>query len=823
MNELIASAVFLISILPDMISASTGHVLITASIMPITLNLFSSIRGWSFLGLRNGQARTKDQKKAEEEYYRTFIENIEDGYYEVRPDGTFIYLNNYFSRLTGYRPKELYKQNLYSLLTNDCRDRVEETFRKIYRTGLPINHMEWTVLRRDGQRRTFEASITLRRLVTADEYVLRGIVRDITDRKETEDALLLGNRAMSATNNGIIITDPHNLNMVIYCNPAFEKITGYDRDEVIGRSYTMLYGPDTDIKTADTLRQALEEQRECRVIIRTYRKDDTPFWNEVTFSPVRDAAGNLSHNIGLINDLTERVQSEYKLRESEERFRKLLENANDVVSVVSEDGIVLFESAAVERILGYENAKYRVGKSLFDFVHPEDREREENTFREFANSPGAVQKMTLRTRHADGSWRFMECVGHNLLDNTKIQGIIINSRDVTDRKRLERQLIHAQKMESLGTLAAGVAHDFNNVLSILDGSLSLVKPHVKDEGILKYISMGELAVERGADVAGRLLTFARTEDIKIIPFELNGVVNELTRVLSHTIDKKVTIRSQIDPTIPHIKGDRGHIYQILLNLCINARDAILDKRGESVEQGVITIKATPVSRASLNDKYHDTEDDRYVRVTVSDNGTGMSEEVRQQIFDPFFTTKPAGKGTGLGMSVVYGMVKSHRGYIEIDSTEGEGTAVDVYLPALDVKKSDAQATTPTADYSGSETILVVEDEEMMITIVTEMLKSNGYNVLQARDGAEGYELFSKHRDIISAVILDMGLPKISGEDLFKKMKELDRSVRVVVASGFTDASLRETLSKDGVKAYIQKPYKPADILAVIRQVVDAER
>jgi PAS domain S-box-containing protein len=905
-----------------------------------------NIRNW--FGLLSGKVDNEFKNGSAEnieEQYKTFLEGIEDGYYEISVDGRFKYFNNYFSRLTGYRPKDLMQRSLYDLLTEDCRQHVEETFRKIHRTGLATNLMEWTVMRRDGERRTFEASVTIREPLVGEDMLMRGVVRDITDRKETEEALILGNRAMSATNNGIVIIDPENIHTIINCNPAFEKITGYSRDEVIGKGYTVLYGPETDIKSAEHIRQAFNDKRDCRTVIRCYRKDEKPFWSEITFSPVRDAEGVLTHYIGIMNDLTDRVQSEYKLRESEERFRKLLENASDVISVISEDGTVLYESPAVERILGFDSAKRRVGQNIFDFIHPEDRDVAVSAFLNFINDPGAIHRFTFRMQRADGDWRIMESVGHNLLDYSAVHGIILNSRDVTERitaeealrqseeryrlffeddltgdfiatpegeiiacnhafalifgynsvqaamhtnlkdlypssnlhnvilgqlrkkkringyelelkridgksvhiienivgvfdgggnlieikgymfdnterKRLEQQLIQAQKMQSLGTLAAGVAHDFNNVLSIVDGSLSLVKPHVNDEALQKYISMGEMAVERGADVAGRLLTFARTDDVKIIPFDFNKVVNELTKVLNHTIDKNIVVNAEIDPDSPFIKGDRGQVYQMLLNLCINARDAILDPRRKSGLPGLISISTICLNGEVVREKFNDANDTHYLCIRVEDNGIGMSDSVRQQIFDPFFTTKPAGKGTGLGLSVVYGMVKSHSGYIEVESEEGCGTVFDIYLPALIVEQQLSKQLDDDGVQGGSETILVVEDEEMMLTIVSEMLRVNGYRVLQAKDGVEGLELFTKHQDSIGAVILDMGLPRMSGQDLFKRMKQINPEVRVVIASGFTDQSLKNILIQQGAQAYLQKPYKPREILSLLRKVFD---
>ncbi len=1004
--------------------------------------------------------------------FREMLESIEEGYYEIDREGVLLFYNTCLCRLFGYKKKELAGRNLFHFLSGDNRPAVKKVFDKVYRTSLPYTDLELEIKRRDGERRVLQTSVSVLRDISGNKIGLRGIARDITEKREREEALLLGERAMAASNNGIVITDPNQTdNPIIYCNTAFEKTTGYKRREVIGRGLTILYGPETDLRAAETIRKAVEAKEDCRVMIKNYRKNGSLFWNEIALSPVRDSEGKTTHFIVSQTDLTERVQGEYKLRENEERFRKLLENASDVVTVISEDGTILYESPAVERVLGYQKSKQRIGRNIFDYIHPEDLDRSRQAIDGFLKKPGSVEKMTVRFQHQDGTWHMIESIGHNLLQDPVIQGIVINSRDITERlkaeealieseqklslhirqtplaviewntnmevidwnpsaerifgftsaeavgrhafelmiqeeqraemkdiwkkllenkgsmrgllssstkegrriycewyntplvaqtgvvigvaslilditnrieaetslrnseeryrlffeedltgdylsapdgtllacnpafakifgfpsvdaalrtniyqlypdgqirksllvnlrkerkldfhelelrrldgkpvyiienvvgafddagelveikgymfdnterKRLERQLIQAQKMQSLGTLAAGVAHDFNNVLSILDGSLSLLRPNITDEGLHKYITMGEMAVQRGADVAGRLLTFARTEDLKLVPFRLDKVVQELTKVLNHTIDKKIIVDAEIPGDLPFIKGDQGQVYQMLLNMCINSRDALLDPDREETP-GRISFSAVKVEGNSLIDKFPEASDQLYVKVSISDNGMGMSDTVRQRIFDPFFTTKPIGKGTGLGLSVVYGMVKSHQGFIEVESSTGVGTTFDIYLPALVVEQTAQPDCSSVAAARGSETILIVEDEEMMQTILSEMLKSHGYEVLQARDGVEGLTIFNQECDRIGAVILDMGLPRLSGQELFKRMKHMRENVKVIVASGFLEAELRESLYTAGIKAFVQKPYKTKDMLTIIRDVFD---
>ncbi len=247
-----------------------------------------------------------------EKHYQSFLDEIEDGYYEVYLNGRFVYFNKYFSRLTGFRPRELQERTLLDILTDDSRPQVEETFKKIYLTGLSTNMMEWEIIRRDGVRRILEASVTTRKPLIGEDVLIRGVVRDITDSKETKETFRHTNRANTINNNGFAIIDPGNNHTILHCNTIFEEITGYTREELLGNELTILYGSQTDDGTADCIKRALEGQRECQTIIQCYRKDGSTFWNEVTFSPVYDADGKVTFIINTIHDLTNDIHPEYK-------------------------------------------------------------------------------------------------------------------------------------------------------------------------------------------------------------------------------------------------------------------------------------------------------------------------------------------------------------------------------------------------------------------------------------------------------------------------------------------------------------------------------
>jgi len=297
------------------------------------------------------------------------------------------------------------------------------------------------------------------------------------------------------------------------------------------------------------------------------------------------------------------------------------------------------------------------------------------------------------------------------------------------------------------------------------------------------------------------------------------VVKELLRVLEHSIEKTVEIRTEIGKDLPIVEGDHGQLYQMLLNLCVNARDAILDPKSGK-KAGTISITVCASGASEVEKRFLHPANGPFVKLSVSDDGTGMSAEVQQRVFEPFFTTKPAGKGTGLGLAVVYGVVKTHRGFMDVESELGKGTTFVVYLPASTVERRKKEDRKVEEVKGGSETILVVEDEEAIRLLLTELFRSKGYNVLEAHDGMEGLEMYKAHLHEIGAVITDMGLPKLSGQDLFAKIMEINPSARVILASGYLEPHLKSSLFSAGAKAFVQKPYHVQEVLKTTREVLD---
>ena len=390
-------------------------------------------------------------------------------------------------------------------------------------------------------------------------------------------------------------------------------------------------------------------------------------------------------------------------------------------------------------------------------------------------------------------------------------------RDMEQRKKLENQLVQAQKMESVGTLAGGIAHDFNNLLNIIQGYAFILRGHCEqnDEIEESLVAIND-TVKRGSALVHQLLTLGhRSRGIELRPVDINILVEGLIVLIRHTFPKTIELDQILETDIPPIAGDKNQIEQALLNLCVNARDAMANR-------GTLTFKTRSVTGAMLQ-HLGDNLEGQYVCIEVTDTGVGMAERVRSRIFEPFFTTKDTGQGTGLGLSVVYGIVKNHDGFIDVESKPMAGTSFRLYFPA---QSSDAALKEPIAKIdaqpmmvsNSTATVLVVEDEERMLHALGKILAKQGYTVLKASDGEMALDTYERHHETIDVVLLDIGLPKMSGRDVLLRMKNRNPDVKVVIASGHFEDEMNSDIDQAGVKHLLRKPYMPDEVIKIFQSL-----
>lgn len=534
-----------------------------------------------------------------------------------------------------------------------------------------------------------------------------------------------------------------------------------------------------------------------------------------------DLVSSIKQALREASERAEHRKMQERLRTSEEFFRLICENIGDLVSVLDAQGKRIYNSPSYLEIMGDPNML--AGTDSFEEIHPEDRDRVRDIFLETVRT-GVGRTTEYRFIDIEGKIHQIESVGSVVKDAAgKASGVIVVSRDVTKRKETEKekeelqaQLRQAQKMESIGTLAGGIAHDFNNILGIILGYATLLKGNPVDQKKLDEALESVIkATERGAGLVRQLMTFARKSEIVFEPVNVNSIVEELKTMLAATFPKTIAFTLKLAPDLPLVTADAAQIDQMLMNLCVNARDAM-------PSGGMLSIITENVHAAALAGRSAPARSDRYVAVHVADTGVGMDEETRKRIFEPFFTTKEHGKGTGLGLATVYGIVRGHNGFVEVDSRPGEGTTFHIYLPVENeqpnVPKARQGASVPVP--TGTETILVVEDEGMFVNLVTSLLTTHGYHVLVAGTGREAVEVYRNHAKEIALVVSDIGLPELDGKNAYLRMREVNPQVRVIFVTGYLDEREKTDLLQMGAYAVLRKPCAPEELLRTIRAAID---
>jgi PAS domain S-box-containing protein len=501
---------------------------------------------------------------------------------------------------------------------------------------------------------------------------------------------------------------------------------------------------------------------------------------------------------------------EARIAESEKRFRTLTENAPDLIAELEVDGTTIYASPGYTRALGYSGEEMR-SQLLEEFVHPDDVATARRALARIL--AGEKEIVALRLRHQDGSWRWLEFEGSAFRDTSGARRIVTIGRDVTETRELQEQLQSAQRLEALGRLAAGVAHDFNNFLTVILGAAEWMREEIpKGDPLAERAAEIEEAGRRSAALTEQLLAFGRRQPFHPRVVDLNRLLAGMDRLLRRLLPGHVLIRTLRGGELGRVRVDPSQFEQVVLNLAINARDAMPGGGTLTLETANVFLDPEYTSR------HTQVIPGRYVVLAVSDTGSGMDPETAAHAFEPFFTTKPQGRGTGLGLSTVHGIVSQNRGHIEIQSNPGEGTTVRVYLPRVDQEPEQAEPVPfDTADLRGNETVLLAEDAELVRQHVRQILEANGYRVLEAADGAEALAL-GEARPEIDAVVTDLMMPTLGGIELARLLRERRPGLPVVFVSGYTDNGLvaREL---DRSVLLVKKPFTPRELLHALRRAL----
>jgi hypothetical protein len=638
----------------------------------------------------------------------------------------------------------------------------------------------------------------------------------IAERKRTETLMrdmavenLRLARIIAATSEGILITDPNQPdNPIVYANPAFSRITGYHPEEIIGRNCRFLQGADTDPKAVAQLRRAIQQQQEIRTTLLNYRKDGQPFWNELKISPVLSEAGELLYFVGFQTDVTEQKQAEQKICEQ----AALLDVATDAIFVRDLNHQILFWSKGAERLYGWK-AEEVLKQNAVELINPVTTPQLTAALEAIVAQgewQGELQQATQSGRAiiVESRWTLMR-------DSYGLpRAILVVNTDITEKKQLEAQFLRAQRMESIGTLASGIAHDLNNELTPILASAQLLLMHSKihEKKRRQLLENIQNSAKRGATLIKHVLSFARGVEGKRTVLQIRHLVSEVRQIVRETFPKSIEVHLDLPNDLWLVSGDATQLHQVLMNLCINARDAM-------PEGGTLSLSA---ANLWIDENYTrmnlDAHVGAYVVVSVADTGMGIPPEALDRIFEPFFTTKEVGKGTGLGLSTVLGIVKSHSGFVEVLSSVNSGTQFKVYIPAV-----QAVETLPAEEdelVSGEgELILVVDDEASIREVNQVSLESHNYRVLTACDGIEAIAHYVQHKNEIDLVLIDMMMPSMDGMTAIRTLNKIDPQVKIVAVSGLLSNTQIPEPVNSNIQAFLPKPYTAKELVRTIHQVL----
>jgi two-component system cell cycle sensor histidine kinase/response regulator CckA len=502
-----------------------------------------------------------------------------------------------------------------------------------------------------------------------------------------------------------------------------------------------------------------------------------------------------------------------------ELFRLITENAADMIAVVDANGQRVYNSPSYERILGF-TPEDLLATSAFEQIHPDDRQRVIEAAGE-ARRTGVGRRIEYRMQHKDGSWRFLESTANAVLDSEgKVDKLVVVNRDITGRKKLEEQFRQSQKMEAIGRLSGGIAHDFNNLLGVIIGYSEILQDRLPTTDALRD-SVDEIlgAGKRAASLTRQLLAFSRQQVLEPRILDLNGVVSDLEKMLRRLIGEDIELTTVLEPTLGKVRADQGQLEQVILNLAVNARDAM-------PQGGKLTIATanTIMDENSVRRYSYPVPPGPYILLTVTDSGIGMDAATKARVFEPFFTTKEKGKGTGLGLSTVYGVVKQSGGYIEFDSEPGKGTNFKIHLPRADeFMESEKASPAKAAPARETGTVLLVEDEKSLRILTRNLLELSGYTVLEAKDGSEALETSRKHTGSIDLLLTDIVMPGISGRALAQQLSQQRPEMKVVLMSGYTGQSIGEKEYLERGSFFLQKPFTRESLAHKIREAMAGGR
>jgi len=755
------------------------------------------------------------RRRAEEAlvWLAAIVESSRDAIVGHDLNGVVTSWNKGAERMYGYLADEVLGKSL-SLLIPPERSYENMHAAPGRKIGRGLQNFETVRLTKDGRR--LDVSVTVSPVCDSEGVVIGAsvITRDITARKLAEEALRKATEtSIYASPVPIIAADAKR--HVTMWNPAAEKLFGWPEKEVIGKPSPII--PAEEAEATSVLHQRLLSGETLTGIeVRRVKRDGTAVAVSMSATPLFDSDRNLKGIIGFFTDITERKRAEEALRSAEAKYRGIFENAAVGIFQSTPDGRYLSVNPALAHIFGFDSAQELVA-TRNDIGNPEHFSPHSRS--EFARQliqQGFVRSFEYQTCRRDGKEIWVAATAHPVRD---LEGNVIcvegTVQDITQARELEQQLRQMQKIEAVGRLAGGVAHDFNNILMAISSYAELLQDTLASEGTpQRYVGEIRKAVDRAASLTQRLLAFSRKQVISPQTVEVNELIKEQIKMLARLIPENINLQFVAGEALGTIKIDPGQMEQVIMNLVINARDAM-------PSGGNILVQTEAAPPPAIVKPAQTSRAERQIAITVKDNGCGMDAETKLHIFEPFFTTKEQGKGTGLGLAIVFGIVKQNAGQIVVESELNRGTTFRVYLPQTRDAVRPADRQPSEASVMGHEMILLVEDEDLVRESATEYLGSKGYKVINAKDGVAALDIATRQVAAIDLLITDLIMPKMSGRELAEKMSQIHPESKVIFMSGYSASLLSTQQILNPGCILLQKPFQLTALAKCVRESLDS--
>jgi PAS domain S-box-containing protein len=780
----------------------------------------------SFAGSVSATRDITDRKRFEQELRqsRDYLENIfrvsPDAFMVTNTDGYVVMANESVFDVYGYTPEEIIGEHA-SIFPADDEQAMQVAISmvdELFEAGIVRNFVN-TRKRKDGRIIQTESSVVL--LKNADGSPAGSISssRDVTDRIRLEDQLRKSldylENIFRASPEAIFVTD--DAGYIVMANDSICDVYGYTPEEIAGQHVSLLATEDE--KAVDRSMLMLEELFETGLIrnyvIEQKRKDGRIIQTEASHVLLKNPDGSIAGSISSSRDITDRKMLEERLRQSRDYLENIFKASPDAITVADDSGYIVMANDSMFDVYGYRPEEI-IGQHVSIF-HPDDEPELQKTIKmiEELFEAGIVRNFVAERKHKDGRIIQVE-VSHVALKNPdgSVAGSVSSTRDITDRKRSEEQLRQSQKMEAIGTLAGGIAHDFNNILAVIMGYTELSRDLSKGNGVLeKNLSQVLKSVERAKALVRQILAFSRKTKGEVKPLHMHLVITEALKLLRASLPSTISMRSDIDQMNDVVVADATEIYQIVMNLCTNAAYAMKSTGG------IIELTLKPVDLdASAADFYTGIGPGPYVQLSVKDTGMGIPRDIIGRIFEPFFTTKEVGKGTGMGLAVVHGIVKSCKGDIKVYSEPGKGAVFHIVLPRAQAERADMLIVEQEAP-QGSESVLLVDDEAILLDVGKKTLSSLGYRVTAIGSGVEALEVFKKNPGWFDVVITDQTMPQLTGYELARQLMQVRPDIPIILCTGYSDLVTAESAIAGGIRAFVIKPLTRLAIAETIRKVL----